>query len=167
MTNAFTGTFDGQEHSVANMNTVVASASEVYVGLFGFVSVGTIKNVSVSGTASAVGGSDPSAGGIAGGIMGGTQSDDNVDPNHPANIENCFSSVTVSTEHISNDYGSTYAGGLVGLLINTNIINCANTGMVSASSSCSNSRAYAGGLAGVCSGKLDDCINNSYNTPAQ
>lgn len=100
----FQGTFDGQGHTVSGLS--ISSLSSDYQGLFGYVSDGAVKNLSVEGS---VAGHD-SVGGIVGYL------------NNSA-LLCCRGNVTVS--------GESYVGGLAGACITSTIQNCFNLGGVS------------------------------------
>ena len=158
--NAFTGTFDGQEHSISGMNAIVTSTDdEVYAGLLGAVVNGTVKNVTVSGKVNAVSADAVYAGGITGIIMGSGST-------QLSYLENCVSNVTVTAQ--SNDTNSSdkfaFAGGLAGGHCYTHTINCVNTGSVAAYSEADEGVACAGGLSGMVTTEFGSCVNNSYNT---
>ena len=99
----YTGTFDGQGHTISGLyfNDVDAS----YVGLFGGNS-GTIKNVGV--VDSYFYGSD-----LVGGVCGWT---------YKSTLENCYNKGTVSSKG--------YAGGICGSVSEGTIRDCYNTGSV-------------------------------------
>lgn len=135
----FKGTFDGQGHTV-NINSQTANA--MYYGLFGDVYGGTIKNVTVTGSITASGGTHY-IGGIAGELSTGT-------------IENCINNVTIS--------GAKYAGGIVGFPVSCTIKNCLNNASVSGTQ-------YAGGIGGSKNASAGDntviiinCVNNGNVT---
>jgi len=160
--NPFTGNFDGQGHTITGLTVnVSANSAEVFAGLFGVVSLGTVENVTISGSVSAVCDAQVYAGGIAGVILG--QAAD-----HLAYLKNCVSNVAVTAE--VNDAGSSwksaFAGGLTGKQNYTHTVNCVSNGSVNASSNSAHGEAYAGGLAGKVTTDLDTCVNNSYNTGA-
>ena len=189
--NDFTGTFDGQGHVIRNLT---ATNGLSYGGLFGTVDSATIKNVGIEGTNNIGLAAYSYSGGIcgrsinssisncynigdisvtvsstrgsvyayAGGICG--QSDNSI-------ISNCYSMGNISayssfsSSYDSSYYSHSYAGGICGQG-NTKIINCYNTGDITATSS---SRAlssfhsaysYAGGIYGY----NESSINNCYNT---
>lgn len=103
----FTGTFDGQNHVIANL--AIHRPGEDHVGLFGLVSsAGEIINLGIEG--GAVLGS-----GKVGGIVG----------QNGFLVMNCHATCTVS--------GSQYVGGLVGENNAGGVLNCYATGAVSAS----------------------------------
>lgn len=103
---AFTGTFDGNYHTVSGIKV----SGKTYGGLFGLVSGGTIKNVGVtSGTISA-----NEAGGIVGRAAGSTTLQ---------NVFNVGASITATT--------GGFAGGLVGKLVSSTIGSSYNTAGVS------------------------------------
>ena len=99
----YTGTFDGQGHTISGLyfNDVDAS----YVGLFGG-NCGTIKNVGV--VDSYFYGSD-----LVGGVCGWT---------YKSTLENCYNKGTVSSKG--------YAGGICGSVSEGTIRDCYNTGSV-------------------------------------
>ena len=107
-TDGYTGTFDGQNHTVSGL--YVKGTSTNY-GLFGVVkSGGTIKNLKVSGDVNGT----SVLGGIVGRLDGGT-------------IENCSMSGSVTAS-------GNYAGGIVGQVTaaNSKLTGCCNTADVSA-----------------------------------
>lgn len=141
---AFKGIFDGDGHTISGLNVSGSSTSTDY-GLFGYVSEGTIKNLTVKGTITITGngGSSYGIGGIAG-QFNGTK----------GTIENCVSEVTIT--------GGQNAGGIVGYVsggynnsATKAIRNCANLGSITTNSS------NAGGIVGYVSGQvtIDSCYN--------
>ena len=141
-TTKFTGTFDGDGHEVSNMTVLMNSTSgDVYAGLFGLISGGSIKNTGVTGNVYAASSSDVDAGGLAG----------NSD-----SITNSYATGNVYVSSSSSNY--TYAGGLTGGSYSSSIINSYATGNVYAASS---SDVDAGGLVGFSN---DSSISNSYAT---
>lgn len=116
---AYSGTFDGQNHTVSGLEI---NASAAGCGLFGFVNSGTIKNLKVNGTVK----SNNVVGGIIGKLQTGT-------------IENCSMSGSVTSTGTSN---KGYAGGIIGMInaANASIKGCFNTAAVSGT--------YAGGILG-------------------
>ena len=116
---AFMGNFDGNNHVVSGLYINRTSYTYRYIGLFGGIKTGTIKNLGVEGTV--IGGSE-NVGGLAGIIDSGVI------------IANCYANVSVS--------GGNYVGGLVGNSVYGNsITNCYATGSVSGGN-------YVGGLVG-------------------
>lgn len=104
----FTGNFDGQFHTISNVNV----SGGTYGGLFGYTYGGTVKSVGVQGgsiTASY-------AGGIAGLAENGTE------------FVNVFNNGTA----INMVDWSSYAGGLVGYIADGKIKSSYNTGNVTA-----------------------------------
>ena len=143
-TTKFTGTFDGDGHEVSNMTVLMNSTSgDVYAGLFGLISGGSIKNTGVTGNVYAASSSDVDAGGLAG----------NSD-----SITNSYATGNVYAYSSSYSYSITRAGGLAGC--SDGITNSYATGNVYVSSSSSN-YTYAGGLTG---GSYSSSIINSYAT---
>ena len=170
---AFTGSFDGNGHTISNLNVF----SGKYAGLFG-CNEGVIQNVTLSeiyvyGTRylggvvaenTAVGvvsdcvvqsGVVESDGGLnsirAGGICG----------TNSGELSGSFSNGASVT--VSNDSADAFAGGILGYSTASLEMNAAvNTGNVSSSSSSSSYDSYSGGLVGYGVGTVT--VSNSYNT---
>ena len=107
--NAYTGTFDGKNHTISGLYFNDTSTS--YVGLFGYVRVGgSVSNVGVED--SYFKGND-----YVGGVCGFYSGD---------RLTNCYNTGTVS--------GSSYVGGVCGESFSIPITNCYHTGAVSGSS---------------------------------
>ena len=105
-TKAYSGTFDGQGHTISGLN-----ANAVVSGLFGYAKNTAIKNLTVAGSVG--GGSCSTAGGgIVGYADGGT-------------IENCGNLCEVEVR------GSYPGGGIVGFASGLTITGCYNAGKVS------------------------------------
>ncbi len=112
--NKFSGVFDGQNHSITGLyisetaTTAKGTAFDGYVGLFGAIDGGTVKNLTVSGSVTGV-----AAAGVVARMESGV-------------VENCTSNVTV----VGTNNGK--AGGIV-CLTNTGdcrIVNCVNNGRI-------------------------------------
>ena len=155
----FDGTFNGNSHSITNMDVNTAGYS--YAGLFGNVNGGTVQNVRVEGSITAQNAS------YVGGIVGYTN----------GTVENCLSKVTIiangsvtgvggivgycSSNHSVNlcwnegsVTGNGTVGGIVGMATATSMVtNCANFGAVTGNNVNNN----AGGIAGI------GTVVNSYN----
>ena len=131
---SYSGTFDGKGHTIKNLSIDNSSAN--FVGLFGYVSGGTIRNLTVSGS---VKGSEHT-GGIAGGADGGT-------------FENCANLCVVQSD--STEGGTT--GGIIGFALNMDheliVRDCYNVGSITGR--------HAGGIIGQCS--WHETISNCYN----
>ena len=145
LSHKFNGTFDGQGHTISNLQV----SGVKYAGLFGYLgSDATVKNLGIINSEISV----DITGGVAysGGIAG----------DNSGTITNCYNTGVVtatSTNHIA------YSGGIAGRNFGT-ITNCYNTGDVNAKST--NSTAYSGGIAGYSSkwGEFGGTIENCYNT---
>ena len=141
--NPFSGTFDGQGHSIYNLHQ---SQNISNLGLFGYVYNGTVKNISVTGNVSAEGANDTYQ---VGGVIGQMIADTDVV------IENCSFNGTVK--------GFSKVGNVVGLVdtdYNVNIKNCTAMGNVDGTT-------QIGGVAGVVQGNkltMKDCINRAKIT---
>ena len=106
----FVGTFDGQGHTIKNLNVVSANNNIYYAyGLFGWLN-GTVKNLTVDGAS-------VTASHYAGVIAG---------YNELGYIENCtVKNATVTGKHVDNgDYCGDKIGGIVGFLNAHSVKNC-------------------------------------------
>ena len=127
----YSGTFDGKGHTIKNLSI---DSSAHYVGLFGYVYGGTIRNLTVSGS---VKGSEHTSG-IAGAANGGT-------------FENCANQCAVQ--------GGT-TGGIIGFATEEGTLivrDCYNVGSIT--TTIGNS---VGGIIGQCintSGTIRNCYN--------
>ena len=176
--NMFLGTFDGLNNTVSNL--FIEDTSRDYVGLFGYTSGSTIKNIGV----------DIKGKNFVGGLVGWNDNNSNIKNSYAtgevsgdwtvgglvgindngSNIENSYATGKVSgrlvvgglvgesSSNIENSYatgevsGNTNVGGLVGINIEAKITNSYATGKVDANS-------VVGGLVG----KNDDAeITNSF-----
>ena len=137
ISNAFGGTFDGNNHTIKNLTVTNGD------GLFASVNGATIKNLKVEGTIS----NNDSTG--VGGIVGKTQG--------TVTIKNCAFSGNVSSE---NNKSSAGVGGIVGIVNNGKLLleNCYSTADVR-SGNC------AGGILGRVTAK-GTTIKNSFSTGA-
>ncbi|WP_302772667.1 S-layer homology domain-containing protein [Anaerotignum lactatifermentans] len=153
----YTGTFDGQNHTISGLYVV---STGDYAGLFGNVNSGTIKNVGVKD--SYISGSGRYVGGVCG-------------QNYYCTIENCYNKGTVigtgsnaaiggvcgeNNSIIENSYNTgkvsgNIAGGVCGG--STGMIeSCYNTGKVSGNT--------AGGVCGVATCRIKNCCNKGTVT---
>jgi len=131
--NAFTGNYNGQDHSISNL--YINRPAQSPVGLFGSTwGGGTIENLSV--TNCNITGND-----FVGALCG--------KPN--GTISNCHSSGSVTG--IGGTYGS--AGGLLGYINSSAVINCSSSGTVSG-------QFHVGGLIG--SSNSSPGVENCYSS---
>ena len=131
-TPSYSGIFDGKGHTIKNLS--IDNSSAQYVGLFGYVDGGTIRNLTVSGSVKGSG----HTGGIAGGAEGGT-------------FENCANQCEVQ--------GGT-TGGIIGFAseLETLIVrDCYNVGRITTTTGYS-----VGGIIGQCNNDFGT-IRNCYN----
>ena len=144
--NPFTGTFDGQNHTLQNLT--VTTPNGFYAGVFGSVeSGGVVKNLTVSGSVNVDGGNHDC---YAGGIVG---------YNDSGIIDHCVGSakITVTTSGSGNQ---SHAGGIAGFGLNGIIRNCQSSGEITAVSSYG---AYAGGISGS---SIGGSVQNCWSTGA-
>ncbi len=174
--NPYTGTFDGQNHTISGMTIENA---ESYSGLFGNVT-GTVRDFTVTGSititgseaVSKVGGAVGSLGiATAGGTVSGVTSDVDITvsagndhiggvvgsmpENSSPTVENC-----VYTGDINITVAAGSVAGVVGYIRTGTIQNCANQGGISVSGSGDGS---VGGILGYCNNKSIK-ITACYNT---
>lgn len=153
-TTPFAGVFDGGGHTISGVRLF----GETYVGLFGKLSGGTVKNLTADGVVNATGN-------IVGGIVAYAGTD-------PCTIENCHNLCTVT--------GARYVGGICGYLRGSDsstsndprsiLRNCQNSGTVC---SIAEGQTDVGGIAGIVYsvGGVSDCYNRGkvialYSTTA-
>lgn len=122
--NKFYGTFDGDGHMVKNL---YINRGSYPLGIFGYVKTGAaVKNLGVSGDVTCTASSNAQAGGIAGYLESN------------AAIENCYSSVNVTSKK--------HAGGIAGYTTGGSIItNCYASGNITTTSK---NECFLGGICG-------------------
>ena len=134
--NAYTGTFNGDGHTISGLYINSSSANDQ--GLFGYLRQGgTVQNLTVTGSVKG----DWYVGGVVGYNNGGT-------------VTGCIFSGSGSVS------GSDHVGGVVGSNNNGTVENCYNTGKVTGSSEYS----YIGGVVGYNSGPVKNCYNTGTVT---
>lgn len=172
----YTGTFDGQNHTISGMTIENA---ESYSGLFGNVT-GTVKNFTVTGsititgdkTVAKVGGAvgslgTASAGGTVSGVISGVDITVSAGNDHIGGVvgsmpENSSPTVEscVYTGNITVTVEAGSVAGVVGYIRTGTIQNCANQGGISINTGGNGS---VGGILGYCNnGKI--YIRNCYNS---
>ena len=143
----FTGTFDGDGHTISGLYLNAGNLGPTDQGLGLFTSVGqdgSVKNLTVEGKIDPTGLKHSSIGGIVGRNNGGT-------------ISNCTSSVDITGSVDSN------VGGIVGSSDSGTIENCRNTGSINVT--CSSSDIGIGGIVGKTSnGTVKTCENTGNVT---
>ena len=134
---AFWGSFDGQDHKITN----IFECADTNLGLFGYIYYANIKNLYVEGNISKKNIEKTDTGSSIAGIVGAG--------NGTCSISNCISNVNVS----ANNYG---VAGIIGGRWGTwTILNCANLGRIE------NKSESTGGIAGRQEGGV--YIYNCYN----
>nr|MBQ5811831.1 InlB B-repeat-containing protein [Clostridia bacterium] len=177
----FMGAFDGGENTVSGIS-ISGSGS---LGLFGYTSGATIKNLTVSGNVS---GSDTYVGGLIGQAKDGLTVDNCVNActvtgkgyvggvlgGYPAaggafSITKCHNKGTVTAS------SAAYVGGIVGYLIGNDtskatpshvVTECLNSGNIVSTRTSTSNLAYAGGIIGYLKsvGNVSDCLNTGAVT---
>ena len=133
---AFTGSFDGNGHTIKNLPLDYDTYK--YVGLFGYLD-GPVYNVTLENV-------DVKSSRYGGGIAG------YADTN--GTIRNCAVSGTVT---VKNSYFSTYRGGIVGYS-NAEISSCESDTSIEYTGYSAKDK-YTGGIAGYSLDRIDNCIN--------
>ena len=139
---AFTGVFDGAGHKIANLTISTYGVGNDYLGLFGCISRGKVKNLRLENIRIKGGVSSYYVGGLAG-------------CNSRSDIDNCSSTGTVACGNNSDS-----VGGLLG-------DNCYGSVIKSCSTCDVRSGAYSsnlGGLAGANAGIIKECRSEGIVT---
>lgn len=155
----FSGTFDGNGHTISNLN--ISSSTTDYVGLFGYVQNGTIKNVVVSsGTITG----QNYVGAVAGYCSGTIENCENKSTVNGTNyVGGIVGSLSGNIKYCKNSgsiTGSAEIGGIVGAIVSSEMLieNCLNTGNVTASSQ--NVGGIVGNLAHATpTATIKNCVN--------
>ena len=145
-TNAFSGTFDGDGHTITGLNCDINSTTTAYGGFIGCNS-GSVKNVGLVNGSIFVTTTGSLAYSYAGGVAG---------YNSSGTIINCFNTGSVSSSSYSSFFDS-YSGGIAGRNYGT-ISNCYNSGNVSATTT------YSSNVGGIAGYNYYGTISNCYNT---
>ena len=141
----YTGTFDGQGHTIKGLYVSVSDApnmeAEVCLGLFSTAKTAVIRNVTVTGYVFGFAGN---LGGIVGYLSDGT-------------IENCANYCTVKSTLAATE-GPSYVGGIAGAIDKRSVIrDCYNTGTITVVEYCEWN--MTGGVVGY----NDSAVSNCYN----
>ncbi len=168
----FTGSYNGQGHTITNLTVDHSSSNKNFVGLFGFITDVTIKNlglinVTVTGQ-TAIGGLVGYAEGnsliedcyVTGSVTSSSEDNTSRDVGgligttfNSVIINNCYSECSVSSD---GEYG---VGGFIGRSVPlASITNCYSTGNVTDNGS-SSTYSYWGGFVGYSSGgSISNCF---------
>lgn len=128
---AYTGTFDGQGHTVSGLN-ITSLGGRQKLGLFGVAQDAVIENLTVRGNIDLTGvrSYDTTTGYIIGGLLGSGE----VKDGKGVTIRNCVSQVDISVSFVNDQKAQNSAvGGLVGRLSGSGsheITNCRNEGRI-------------------------------------
>ena len=148
----FKGNFDGRGHCVNGLKVmkVETVSGAAYAGLFGYASVGILRNLGVRLADAGIQANSADGSAYVGGIAG-----------YAHNIFNCYvvgeGAIGVSSSEMG-DY--IYAGGIVGSLgTNSSLANCYATVNVKVES---DGRVYVGGIVGF--GNFNSTISHTYAT---
>lgn len=136
---SFQGHFDGGGYTLSSVNI----SSTTYVGLFGYISGATIKNVKI-GSGSNIHLANNGYTGYTGALIGYAVN---------STIDNCNTIVT------PNSSSGCRLGGLIGYAEGCTISNCSNTAISTVNSS--NTNSYYGGLVGYAN---NTTFNSCYST---
>lgn len=145
---SFTGTFDGDGHTISGLYLNSSSIGRADRGAGLFTSVGqdgSVKNLTVEGKIDPTGLEHSSIGGVVGVNNGGT-------------ISSCTGSVDITGSVDSN------VGGIVGSSESGTIENCCNTGSINVTGSVDSNVGGIVGLAGNPNGRVTVTVENCENT---
>lgn len=141
--NSFTGTFDGNGHTVSGMYVSISdnSSASFYVGLFGY-NTGTIKNTGIEKSYVYVKTTGNNSYVYVAGVAG----------YNTGSITNCYNSGNVFSFSANS-----FAAGIAGYNTdNGNIDTCCNSGEIAADGN----YIMAGGIAGLSYGSISNCNNS-------
>jgi len=166
--NPFKGNFNGNDHRIVGLHTITFSRPSIdYVGLFGYLDGGTVKNLYTNNFLVGI----TNVGSIVGynknGIIENCNSDSVINGttnvgsivgyNDGGTIRNCNNSGgNIKGSANGTTSGTDYVGGVVGYNKGGIVENCFNTGTTSGSS-------YVGGVVGY---NDSGTVKNCYNTGA-
>ena len=155
----FTGVFDGNGHKITNLTIDDTGAGNDYLGLFGYIGYGEVRNL-----------------GLEGGSVSGDERVGGLVGDNSGTLSNCYFTGSVTgNDHVGGLVGANYLGivsdcvssadvigqGDVGGLVGHNSIgtlsNCCSTGLVAAGDFAAN----IGGLVGF---NWDGIVLNCYST---
>ena len=122
---AYTGTFDGQGHTVSGLY-ITSLGGRQKLGLFGVAQDAVIENLTVRGSIELTGvkSYDTTTGYIIGGLLGSGEGSG-------VTIRNCVSQVDISVSFVNDQMAQrTSVGGLVGRLSSHEITDCRNESRV-------------------------------------
>jgi hypothetical protein len=155
----YTGIFDGNDHKIMNLTIDDGGAGNDWLGLFGSVDNGEVRNLGLEG--GSVSASGMVVGGLVGSIYGGAVSNcySTGDVNGGGSVSDLIG-IAVGGSWVSNCYSTgdvsgtgDHIGGLVGYIEGV-ASNCYSTGNV-------NGEDYVGGLVGQ---NNNSSISNCYST---
>ncbi len=151
---SFWGTFDGDDHTILNMNITIedGTSADRYAGLFGNVYGGTVRNVTVDEGSSLSINYASNTGPVCFSAIAGNISNGGA-------LENCHSFAQIEVA-CDNDQLDVYVGGAAGRLQTGIVKNCSNAGDIRGIS------LIAGGVVGGSSsnGTVRNCWNNGNIT---
>ena len=134
----YSGTFDGNNHTIRGLSINNSSTNYGYFGLFGAVGEGgTVTNLTVEGSITVNSGSNVRAGGVV--------------ASNDGDVSNCTNRVTIAAS--SDDIA--YVGGVIGANAG-NVSNCTHKAAITVTAD----TAYIGGVIGFNGGSLTNCSNS-------
>ena len=133
----YSGTFDGNNHTISGLSINNSSTNYGYFGLFGAVGEGgTVTNLTVEGSITVNSGSNVRAGGVV--------------ASNDGDVSNCTSEVAITVKGVY-----AYIGGIIGSNAG-NVSNCAYGADITATAD----TAYIGGMVGLNFGIVENCSNS-------
>lgn len=187
-TRCFAGYFNGGNHTISNMNLKDGSG-RIYMGLFGHVVEGSVKNIMIDGNSINL--PDFHLSGFPGGLGTVIGYGENMVVEHCKNnvnliceyayfegggsfgglfgqmdnsaITDChnYGNIEIQAVNSSANFGELSFGGIGGTLYDCEIDVCSNNGNISAQNDNNNYAPYVscGGIAGRMSGSITNCYN--------
>lgn len=142
----FTGSFNGNGHTISGLTISLVSDKELAAGLFGYVKSASIQDVGVVNATIQINRGSAKEEVYAGGIAGYLAD---------SRVKNVFTNLQI---YASSKYYS-YTGGIAGYLSNSEVLNSYNLGKVHSNSGDYSS--FAGGIAGLA---MDSSLAEVYNS---
>ena len=152
--NPFSGTFDGDGHTVSGIRIYKGGSGwgNYFLGLFGYVLNGTVKNVTVA-DARITG--QMGCGGIAGYVNASEGT---------CTVENCHALSDVAI-HAVVDYANCH-GGIAGASNNATISGCTSAVTLTANTGLTGCSAFGGIVGGLTSSTMRNCLAIGVSIPA-
>ena len=148
--NPFLGIIFGKNHSISGIKISMSASDSKYIGLFGYIENGLVKDLNVYDINITAKSSSSSSEFYIGGISGYSVSTTFINLSSSGNIQG--TAVSSSTK--------IYSGGIAGDIDSSSSIrNCVNTCKIMAIATSVSSNTYVGGICGEILGTVEKCSN--------